>query len=105
MIIVNTPHNPVRFADTIGLVMERPRPEDAIGKLLRICRAPHSYDRVSDRLRWYCKSGKHAKPTIIREETLHVTDLGTQLKPIIQRWMENEELCKCAACGAIAEAK
>ena len=61
--------------------------------------------RRLDRLRWYCKSGAHSKPTIIREETLHVTDLGTQLKPIIQKWQTNEELRKCAQCGAVAEAK
>ena len=62
-------------------------------------------DGAPDRLRWYCKSGNHAKPTIIREETLYVTDLGTQLKPIIQNWQANEELRKCAECGAVAEAK
>ncbi|GBE84472.1 3-hydroxyanthranilic acid dioxygenase [Sparassis latifolia] len=84
----NTPHNPVRFADTIGLVVERVRPDDA-----------------TDRLRWYCKAPVHAKPTIIREEKLHVTDLGTQLKPIIQHWMSDPAARKCAECGAVAEAK
>ncbi|KAH9949688.1 3-hydroxyanthranilic acid dioxygenase [Amylocystis lapponica] len=84
----NTPHNPVRFANTIGLVVERVRPTEA-----------------TDRLRWYCKSGAHEKPTIIREESLHVTDLGTQLKPLIQHWMSNDAARTCKECGAVAEAK
>lgn len=29
----NVPHNPVRFADTVGIVIERARPEKAIGML------------------------------------------------------------------------
>ncbi|TFL00432.1 3-hydroxyanthranilic acid dioxygenase [Pterulicium gracile] len=84
----NTPHNPVRFANTIGLVIERPRPSDSL-----------------DRLRWYCRSAAHTEPTIIREEAFHVTDLGTQLKPVIQRWMEDEEGRRCKACGEVAEPK
>ncbi|KAG6817383.1 3-hydroxyanthranilate 3,4-dioxygenase 2 [Tephrocybe sp. NHM501043] len=84
----NTPHNPVRFANTIGLVVERIRPADSI-----------------DRLRWYCASSTHTEPTIIYEESFHVTDLGTQLKPVIERWMNNEELRQCKACGHVADAK
>ncbi|KAG5719861.1 3-hydroxyanthranilate 3,4-dioxygenase 2 [Termitomyces sp. T112] len=84
----NTPHNPVRFADTIGLVVERVRP--AIS---------------TDCLRWYCTSSTHSEPTIIYEESFHVTDLGTQLKPVIERWMDQEDLRRCKVCGQIAEPK
>jgi len=84
----NTPHNPVRFADTIGLVVERKRPEKAI-----------------DRLRWYCQSGQHDQPTIILENEFHCTDLGTQLKPLIQRWMSDESIRRCLVCGVTAPAK
>ncbi|KDN44769.1 hypothetical protein RSAG8_05242, partial [Rhizoctonia solani AG-8 WAC10335] len=84
----NTPHNPVRFADTIGIVIERQRPADAV-----------------DRLRWYCRSESHDSPTIIREDSFHCTDLGTQLKPLIQNWMSNPSVRKCGKCGEVADAK
>ncbi|KAG8804557.1 3-hydroxyanthranilic acid dioxygenase [Serendipita sp. 398] len=84
----NTPHNPVRFSDTIGIVIERTRPEASF-----------------DRLRWYCRSEVHKEPTIIREEVFHVTDLGTQLKPLIRNWIENSDLRKCPQCGEVAAAK
>ncbi|KAG5650293.1 3-hydroxyanthranilate 3,4-dioxygenase 2 [Sphagnurus paluster] len=84
----NTPHNPVRFENTIGLVVERVRPPESI-----------------DRLRWYCTSPAHEEPTMIYEEAFHVTDLGTQLKPIIERWMSQEDLRKCKVCGIIADRK
>ncbi|KAH9449269.1 hypothetical protein Pst134EB_020093 [Puccinia striiformis f. sp. tritici] len=64
----NVPHNPCRFEDTIGLVMERKRPQDSI-----------------DRLRWFCPNieAHNEGPYLIREVSFHCTDLGTQLKPFI----------------------
>jgi len=84
----NTPHNPVRFTDTVGLVIERRRPDESI-----------------DRLRWYCSHESHRQPTIIREESFHVTDLGSQLKPLIQNWIQNEQIRKCSVCGNTAPPK
>lgn len=83
----NTPHNPCRFNDTIGLVMERKRPAGSI-----------------DRLRWFCPNLEaHGNvPSIIREVSFHCTDLGTQLKPLINEWMQNQDLRKCHLCCTIA---
>ena len=107
----NTPHNPVRFADTIGLVIERVRPADATGALPPPSSPPRSHPLLShgsppptDRLRWYCREPAHAAPTIIREDAFHVTDLGTQLKPLIERWIADPALRRCPDCGVVAPA-
>jgi 3-hydroxyanthranilate 3,4-dioxygenase len=104
MCIANTPHNPVRFADTIGIVIERTRPEKSLGKNHFLLKR-YSLTSNPDRLRWYCRSGAHDEPTIIREEVFHVTDLGTQLKPLINNWIANADLRKCPHCGEVAAPK
>lgn len=85
----NTPHNPVRFAETIGIVIERVRP-----------------DTSADKLRWYCSSKSHSKPTIVAETNLgHVTNLGTQLKPAIEKWQNDEAMRTCKECGEVMPPK
>ncbi|KAI8075323.1 3-hydroxyanthranilic acid dioxygenase [Gongronella butleri] len=79
----NVPHNPVRFADTIGLVVERERLE-----------------HHTDRLRWYCENEECRK--IIFEESFHCTDLGSQLKPIVEKFATTEKLRTCDACGHVS---
>ncbi|CAG8697942.1 2712_t:CDS:2 [Acaulospora morrowiae] len=80
----NTPHNPVRFANTIGIVMERNRRPEEI-----------------DRLRWYCENCKG----IVYEESFYCYDLGTQLKPIIQKYAAENNLRTCKSCGHVNTAK
>ena len=71
------PHNPVRFENTVGLVVELKRPAG-----------------VLDSLRWYCVCGE-----ICYEESFYCTDLGVQLKPVILRYQGSEELRTCKKCG------
>ncbi|KAN0062843.1 3-hydroxyanthranilic acid dioxygenase [Thecaphora frezii] len=85
MLPAYTPHSPVRFADTVGLVVERTRP-----------------DNSPDAMRWYCPNKVHTKPTLIKEVKFQCTDLGTQLKPVIEGWKSDVEGRKCRECGEIA---
>jgi 3-hydroxyanthranilate 3,4-dioxygenase len=81
-IVANTPHNPVRFADTVGIVLEQPRPEKSM-----------------DRLRWYCQ----VCGQVVYEAAFHCTDLGTQIKDAVNSFRNDDEKRRCGNCGALAD--
>jgi 3-hydroxyanthranilate 3,4-dioxygenase len=79
----NTPHNPVRFADTVGIVLEQKRPEDSI-----------------DRLRWYCPGCGEQ----VHQASFFCTDLGTQIKDAVNAFKEDKEARTCKKCGTVCDA-
>lgn len=78
----DVPHSPQRVANTVGLVVERRRTPDEI-----------------DHLRWYCESCHQ----VLHDATLHVEDLATQLKPIIEAFYGDESLRTCRKCHAVLQ--
>ncbi len=64
------PHSPQRQAGTVGLVLERERQA-----------------REVDGLRWYTTG---STPRVLYEETFACTDLGVQLKPVIERYFASD---------------
>lgn len=72
------PHSPQRFANTVGMVIERRRnPEEQDGFM------------------WFCErcGGK------LYEEFLHVHDIVAQLPPIFDRFYGDPAHLRCDACG------
>jgi 3-hydroxyanthranilate 3,4-dioxygenase len=76
-----TPHSPRRPANTVGLVMERRRETNE-----------------RDGFIWYCETCG-AK---LYEEYEHITNIVTQLPPIMQRYRDNEASFKCPEHGGTA---
>jgi 3-hydroxyanthranilate 3,4-dioxygenase len=72
----------VRFADTVGIVLEQQRPEGAL-----------------DRLRWYCQSCGR----IAHEAAFHCTDLGTQIKAAVNAFRDDAEKRQCKHCGVLVD--
>ncbi|KAI1845712.1 hypothetical protein JX265_008695 [Neoarthrinium moseri] len=79
-----TPHNPVRFADTVGVVLEQRRPAESV-----------------DRMRWYCQNP--ACRRVVHEAAFHCTDLGTQIKAAIEAFMASPDNRTCKNCGELAD--
>ncbi len=77
------PHSPQRFPNTVGLVIERSRRPKEI-----------------DHLRWYCEGCWET----LYDETFRLTDITTQLKPIMERFFGDRKLRTCKKCGAVMDA-
>ncbi|KAK5089367.1 3-hydroxyanthranilic acid dioxygenase [Exophiala xenobiotica] len=82
----NTPHNPVRFADTVGVVLEQARPAESI-----------------DKMRWYCKNPDCRQ--VVHEAAFHCNDLGSQIKNAVQAFEKNMDARTCKNCGTVNDSK
>ncbi len=78
----NVPHNPVRGANTIGLVMERRRRENE-----------------KDGLLWFCEKC-NAK---LYEEYFTLTDITTQFQGVFAKFYGSEDLRTCKKCGHVMQ--
>lgn len=76
------PHSPQRFANTVGLVVERQRKADEL-----------------DGFMWYCEQC-HTK---LYEEFLPVSDIVSDLPPIFERFWADSAARTCENCGAVLD--
>ena len=75
------PHSPQRFADTVGLVIERKR-----------------LDHELDGFMWFCDNCDNK----LYEEFVHVDDIVGQLPPIFDRFYGSARNRSCDECGTVA---
>ncbi len=74
------PHSPQRFADTVGLVVERKR-----------------LNHELDGFIWYCDNCNEK----LYEEYLYIDDIVGQLPPIFERFYASVENRTCEHCGTV----
>ena len=77
-----TPHSPQRGPNTIGLVIEKVR-----------------QDKEMEGFLWFCENCGNK----LYEEYVEMTDIVTQLPPIMNRFYANEDLRTCTKCGTVME--
>lgn len=77
----HVPHSPQRFANTVGLVIERQRRPDE-----------------QDGFLWYCDHCQYP----LHAEYLHVSNIETQLAPVFERFYGSTKNRTCQACGTVA---
>lgn len=76
------PHNPVRFKNTVGLVMERKRREGE-----------------KDGLLWFCEKCNSK----LFDEYFQLTDITTQFQDVFNKFYNSLELRTCKTCGHVME--
>jgi 3-hydroxyanthranilate 3,4-dioxygenase len=76
------PHNPKRFANSIGLVMERKRRENE-----------------KDGLLWFCENCNHK----LYEAYFSLHDITKQFQDTFKFFYENKDLRTCKECGTVME--
>lgn len=74
------PHSPQRFADTVGLVVERKR-------------LAHELDGFM----WFCENCNNK----LYEERVYVDDIVEQLPPIFDRFYGSKKRRRCDECGTV----
>jgi 3-hydroxyanthranilate 3,4-dioxygenase len=76
------PHSPQRFADTVGLVIERKRrPSEKDGLL------------------WYCDNCSN----LLYEEYFRLENIEKDFPPVFERFYSSEENRTCKKCGMVME--
>lgn len=83
MLPPRVPHSPQRFADSVGLVVERKR-----------------LDSELDGFLWYCDECDNK----LYEEYLYVDDIVGQLPPVFERFYSSPENRACSVCGTLKPA-
>ena len=76
------PHSPQRGANTVGIVIEYPRPKG-----------------VEDALEWYCENCNHQ----LFRAPFVLDNIETDMPIIFDRYYSSEEKCTCAQCGTKME--
>lgn len=77
-----TPHSPQRGEGTVGLVIEKVRETEEDGFL------------------WYCENCGDK----LYEEYKVITDIVSQLPPVMEGFYNDEQKCTCSKCGSVMSA-
>ena len=77
------PHSPQRKANTVGLVIEMPRPKGML-----------------DALEWYCENCGNQ----LYREAFALDNIETDMPVIFDKYYSDKEKCTCGKCGTVMEA-